>query len=556
MAKKPARITLEALGFSEKEMAGLQAELDSGRMTAAEALNEAAPEPSPATSVASEVHKALMEDGTPEQLDNYSFETQQVIDLAKTSPDFLAGLAMPEVFKYMLPPMYVAIWDWMVENIQKGRSFPQLAIGLPRGFAKTTLLKLFILYCILFTDRRFILVINAAEKLAVNTISDIVDMLNEPNIQAVFGNWKLGLETDRQDFKKFSFRGRDVILAAMGAEGSLRGIVVKNRRPDVMLFDDIQSRECADSQIQSDTLERWMYGTAMKAKSPEGCLFVFLANMYPTKWSILRKLKSNSSWVKFIVGGILSDGTSLWEELQPIQQLLQEFQNDLNSGHPEIFYSEVLNDENATVNKMIDLTKIPAWPWEVGEIAVGGAVIIDPSNDKANSDAVAIGAMKVYDAVPALIDVKEEKLSPGDTIREALKMCFKHNIKLVVIESNAYQFSLLYWFNHICQQLGVEGIIVRDIYSGGRSKNSRILDMFKAYLAGEVQVHPDARSHVHFQISQWNALRRDNVDNTLDLVSYMPKIVAEFAQELQFSADIVLDSGDYEEVLDTDVVTF
>lgn len=80
--------------------------------------------------------------------------------------------------------------------------------------------------------------------------------------------------------------------------------------------------------------------------------------------------------------------------------------------------------------------------------------------------------------------------------------------------------------------------------------------MFKAYLAGEVQVHPDARSHVHFQISQWNALRRDNVDNTLDLVSYMPKIVAEFAQELQFSADIVLDSGDYEEVLDTDVVTF
>lgn len=511
------------------------------------------PDLSPA---AKAVADAYMEDGTPEQLETYSFQTQQVIDLAKKSPDFLAGLAMPEVFKYMLPPMYLAIWDWMVQNVKEGRSFPQLAIGLPRGFAKTTLLKLFILYCILFTDRNFILVINASEKLAVYTISDIVDMLNEPNISAVFGDWKLGLETDRQDFKKFSFRGRDVILAAMGAEGSLRGIVVKNRRPDVMLFDDIQSRECADSQIQSDTLERWMYGTAMKAKSPERCLFVFLANMYPTKWSILRKLKTNASWVKFIVGGILSDGTSLWEELQPIAQLLQEFLNDLNSGHPEIFYSEVLNDENATVNKMIDLTKVPEYPWDEDEISVGGAVIVDPSNDKANSDAVAIGAMKVFDATPALVEVKEEKLSPGDTIREALKMCFKHNIKLVVIESNAYQFSLLYWFNQICQQLGIEGIVVRDIYSGGRSKNSRILDMFKAYLAGEIQVHPSARTPVHFQISQWNPLRRDNVDNTLDLLSYMPRVLAEFPQELQSSADILTDHDDGEQVLDIDVVSF
>ena len=64
----------------------------------------------------------------------------------------------------------------------------------------------------------------------------------------------------------------------------------------------------------------------MKAKSPEGCMFLFVANMYPTKTSILRKLKSNPTWVKFIAGGILADGTSLWEDLQPIQQLLSEFE--------------------------------------------------------------------------------------------------------------------------------------------------------------------------------------------------------------------------------------
>jgi hypothetical protein len=104
-----------------------------------------------------------------------------------------------------------------------------------------------------------------------------------------------------------------------------------------MVFDDIQSREDSESEILASQLETWMVGTAMKAKSPEGCLYFFIANMYPTKGSLLRKLKMNPNWVKYIVGGIRSNGTSLWEELQPIKQLLREFQNDLSTGHPEIF---------------------------------------------------------------------------------------------------------------------------------------------------------------------------------------------------------------------------
>lgn len=491
-----------------------------------------------------------------ESIDSFTFSTTQVQELARSSPDFLAGLAMPDIFKYMLPPMYIAAWDWLVENVQKGRTFPQLALGLPRGFAKTTLLKLFILYTILYTNKKFILIVNAIEKLAINSLSDICDMLNEPNIIGTFGNWKLGIETDRQDLKKFSFRGRNIILAAVGAEGSMRGLNLKNERPDLMLFDDIQSRECADSEIQSNTLEQWMYGTAMKAKSPHGCMFVFLANMYPTKFSILRKLKSNPTWTKFIVGGILSDGTSLWEELQPIAQLMQEFQNDLSSGHPEIFYSEVLNDENASLNRKIDINKIPEYQFGEGEIATGGFIVIDPSNDKSNSDNVAIGACKVYTGVPVLLEVVEEKLSPGDTIRQALSMAARHGISCIFIEGVAYQYSLLYWFNFIAQQLGIEGIRVYDIYPGGLSKNTRIMNMFKQLLAAEVVLHPNVKTAVYHQISQWNHLRRDNVDNTLDLVTYLPKILSEYPMEVQLGVDIISDDTHYKQITDYDVAEF
>lgn len=456
--------------------------------------------------------------------------SSELHDAAKTSLDFLAGLAMPLVYRYAFPSVFLSVWQWLTEYVTKPRDFSQLALGLPRGFGKTMVIKLFILYCILFTKKQFILVLCETTAKAKNIIADVADMLDEPNIKAVFGDWRLGVENDTQELKKFGFRGRNIILMGAGVESGIRGITIKNARPDVMIFDDIQSRACAESQIQSDSLEREMFGTAMKAKSPHGCLYVFIANMYPTKWSILRRLKSNPNWIKFIVGGILANGESLWEELQPIEQLRKEFQNDLSSGHPEIFYAEVLNDENAASNNLIDLSALPALPCSDGDIPGGNFVIIDPSGNKTNSDDVAIGYFEVFDGYPVLRKALSDKLSPGDTIREALRYCLENNCRLVAIESVAYQASLCYWFQFICAQMGIIGIEAVEVYPGGFSKNSRIMKMLKGYAAGEIFVHPDARPLVHSEITSFNPLKTDNTDNLLDLLCYAPRVLELFGE--------------------------
>lgn len=459
-----------------------------------------------------------------------AFQIDQVQESARNSLDFLAALATPETFKYLFPPVYQSIWSWLLQYAHKTRDFSQLALGLPRGFAKTSVVKLFLLYCILFTNKRFILVLAENTTKAINIVSDVMDMLSEPNIKKVFGDWRVGVETDRQDLKKFGFRGRNIIVMA-GTVETIRGITLKNVRPDVMIFDDIQSRSVADSKEVSDALEREMYGTAMKSKSPEGCLFIFVGNMYPTKYSILRHLKSNPNWVKFIAGGILADGSSLWEELQPIAQLHREFQNDLLAGHPEIFYAEVLNDEHATANNTIDISKIPTYKFS-GDIPAGKFIIIDPSNDKHNSDAVSIGYFEVHNGYPVLRVLVEGRLSPGDTIREALKLCFTHGVAIIAIESNAFQYSLLYWFNFICTQMNVQGIEPVEVYSGTQNKNARILAMFLQLLRGEVWIHPDCVPAAHLQITQFNPLKRDNTDGILDLLTYAPKVLELYGHQI------------------------
>jgi hypothetical protein len=453
------------------------------------------------------------------------FNTSEIQELTRTSLDFLAAFALPTVFKYFFPPVFKSIWSWLLSYVHKTRDFSQLVIGLPRGFGKTMLMKIFIFYCILFTKKSFILIICGTQTKANNIITDIIGMLNESNVKKVFGDWKLGAETDRQDLKRFGFRGRNIILMGAGAQSDIRGITLENIRPDIIIFDDIQTKEDADSDVISGKLETWMVGTAMKAKSPEGCLFVFIGNMYPTKFSLLRKLKANPTWVKFIAGGILSDGTSLWEDLQPIQQLLREYENDLAMGHPEIFFSEVLNDENASVNKFIDISKIPDNPYEGEELHQGNFIIIDPATDKANADAVTVGYFEIFDGHPVCKKLIEERLSPLQSIETALTLCLVHNCRLVAIESNAYQYSHLYWFNYITQQRGIIGINAVDIYSGSMSKNSRILSMFKTLLAGEQYLAGGVRGQVNAQIVSFNPLKTNNVDGILDCLTYAPKVL-------------------------------
>lgn len=482
------------------------------------------------------------------QIEEVALNADEVTAAARESLDFLAALSMPLVYEYSFPPVFIAVWAWLREYVHKQRDFSQLALGLPRGFGKTALMKLFLLYCILFTGKKFILILAENQTKANNILADVCDMLAEDNIKAAFGDYRVGMETDRLDLKKFGFRGRNIILMA-GTIESIRGITLKNERPDVMLFDDIQSRVCAESQVQSETLEREMIGTAMKAKSPRGCLFLFVGNMYPTKYSILRHLKANPNWIKFIAGGILANGESLWEELQPISQLMREYENDVAAGRPEIFYAEVLNDENASANNLIDLSQLPPLPYSDGDVPGGNFIVIDPSSGKANSDAVAIGYFEVYDGYPVLRELVNKRLSPGETISTSLEIALRHNCRLICTESVAYQSTLNYWFQFICQQRGLYGIENVEIYPGSLSKNSRILNMFKQLKSGEIFVANECRAEVFLQITQFNPLKRDNVDDVLDLLTYAPRVLEMYGVHIASMDVIVQQAGDAIEVL-------
>jgi hypothetical protein len=446
-------------------------------------------------------------------------------ELSRQDLNFLGMLAAPEEFTYSFPPFYITLFSLLTSFTKK---LERYAIGIPRGFAKTTFVKLLCLWYVLFSHKQFILIVGASEDLAVNTLSDICDLLGSPNIRKLFGNWQAQIEVDTQALKVFHFRGRNIILRAIGAGTAVRGINRKNKRPDVIIMDDVQKRETSENKDLSDQLLKWILGTLMKARSNDGCTYIYVGNMYPQN-CILEKLKHNTQWTSFIVGGILADGTSLWEELRPIEELISEYQSDSELGHADIFISEILNSTDIAAASGIDISRIPILPSYYHDAdSEGSFIIIDPSAGKKTSDDCTISHYSVCDGKPVFDDLLHGTFSPLETIQAAIRLALERGTRLIAVEGVAYQSTLLYWFEFYCEKEGISGFEFVELSPKGQAKNNRIKRGLLRLISGEIYLHPNVRSKVLSQIMDWNPLKISNVDDIIDPIGYVDELMREY----------------------------
>jgi hypothetical protein len=468
-------------------------------------------------------------------VEEYAVSPSQAAATAKADFNFLAALVMGADFLFAFPSFYVVLFHLLTQFAKRVEKF---AIGIPRGFAKTTFIKILCVWYILFSHKKFILVVCASEAKAINIIADICDMLSAPSVRKVFGHWDAAVEVNQAATKVFHFRGRQIILWAAGAGTSVRGINRKNSRPDVMVMDDIQEREDAPNKELADALSLWMTTTLMKARSPFGCTFIYVGNMYPQN-CILAKLKQNKEWTSLIVGGITAEGDSLWEELKPIDELLEEFESDTAMGHPEAFITEILNSTDIALSSGIDPNKIAHPPdhFLTDDQGEGSFILIDPSSGKKTGDDCTISHYEVKDGIPIKDEILFGTFSPVDTIRKAIEMGLERNTRAIFVEDVAYQSTLLFWFEEFCKtpELNKIGVITGfeflPVSPKGVAKNTRIkkgyLKLIPSVETGypEIYLHPRVRSLVIAQYMEWNPLKVQNKDDIIDPIGYVEEIL-------------------------------
>jgi hypothetical protein len=458
------------------------------------------------------------------EIKSYQVSLSSVKDACRQSIDWLAATAAPHIYIYKFPEYYRAIFQVLSSAIVKERDFSKIALGFPRGFAKSTFLKFIILWAIQFSGKRNIVIICANDSLVKNFIADLALLLDHENITKIFGNWRTSSIRTTQTDLEFKLDGRLIKISGAGQGASLRGLVRDGSRPDFIVLDDIQTREDADSETISAKILDWLYGTINFLRSPFGCTYVFLGNMYPTPHSVLKKLIADPEWQTFIASGITDSGESLWEELHPLKQLYADFRSLEAQGKEDIFWAEIMNVGDMNSRLSFDPGRLKPVPLQDLEFHQGCYLVIDPAGRKKKSDDTAIGAFKLRDGVPHCIHLVHEILTPKQTIFRAIDLATTFGATLIAAEDVAYQESLVFWFEEFLSTQQLSNLVVVGINSGGISKNTRLISVIKSAQVGEIKFTDITAKQFSDQAIAFNPLITNNKDDVLDICEYALKI--------------------------------
>ena len=460
-----------------------------------------------------------------EEILDIAIDTHEVYERGRVDINFFAALALPDVCIEPLPMFYVLAWQLLTQRktVDMGRIM-RFALGLPRGHAKTTFIKILICWLIVYDKVSFVLIVCASESLAENLMSDVNDILSSSNIEQVYGSWSGVLGRDRNDLKTAWYHNRSVILAAKGAESALRGLNLKNRRPDLIFCDDVQTKENDKSEPLRQNLLEWLSQTLFKAIATRGDRWIiYVGNMYSEE-CILNQLHNNPRWVSLITGAILADGTPLWPALFSLEDLMESFEHDEALGMAAQWFAEVMNDPVAAGNSLLPHL-LPNLPEDIDEELQdpdGAYLTVDPAGFKRQSDDNVISLHYVVDGKNITWDriFGKDIADPEQLVLKMLTMALEHGASVIGIEDVAYQSTLQFWVTKYMKESNITGITIVPLNPGGRPKEGRILTYIQDLYAQNSYQHPRARPAFVYQATKYKLGKPKQKDDIMDCDAY------------------------------------
>lgn len=473
--------------------------------------------------------------------------------------DYFCKVALPEVYTSSFPDFYIGVFWKIVEGTLRDRDLSKFAIGIPRAHAKTTFVKLVIAWLLIFSKKRYFLIIGSVTKKAADIIADVISILETDNMRTLFGRWDVDSAKNSIDEKIFKFRGRHITIMAAGPGGSLvRGTSKNFKRPDFVLMDDMITEVDAKSPTVSHDIYMWLLGTLLLAGDPRNCQYVYLGNKYAGNGCILSKLEKSVDWLSLVVGAILADGNPLWPELHSLESLHARLRSYIEALEPQIFFAELMNyvgDENKTG---FDFSAVEVFAPPPGSKADADWLIIDPAGGKVGGDNQAVGHIQSWSGKPHVKGIEIFEGSAPGLVFYAIKYCLANQVPIIFIEGGGYQVTLIQWFKHILQEKNILGITIVEIPTAGREKNPRILSGLRSLAKKELTLDQAVVSPVFAEVRNFNPLVKQNVDDRLDIIARAAESLvlypSEIASAQYYYGDLVDISGPSGELIESDVV--
>lgn len=452
---------------------------------------------------------------------------KEIIDALKHDSEFFIEFFLGEELVFPVPDFHKDAFA-LLTQIEVDKT----VLAIPRAHAKTTLAKLAAVYLFLFSPYRFILYVSNTLGIAIPSVTDIIGFIESRNSVHVFGEVRFFIRQEGTGIYKFKWNGKTCILRAHGAGQQVRGINIDNQRPEVGIIDDLEDNDNIATEELYTKLKRWRYGPFGKCFTKKHKL-IWLGNMISQR-SMLYENCNNPEWFSRVYGCILEDGTPLWEDLWPLEEIRKDFKEYQRAGMLDIWFAEMMNMPTAYGSGLIAANEIYYLPPVIPEEIKFACITVD----------LAISAKKwAHKSVVTVHVWKEEQqcwqageyfakvgADPIELFRIIISLCQKWKVRTVGIESVAFQAALLPIYEQFCLMEQIKGIEFVPLLATGR-KQERIT-AWAGLLRSKDYALTEGEFEMTNELLQYDRSKKENQDDCIDCAAYISQMLTKYSREI------------------------
>jgi predicted phage terminase large subunit-like protein len=281
-----------------------------------------------------------------------------------------------------IPEFHIDLWKYCCSTSR------YVALACPRGFGKSTAVThTYTLASLLFREKDYAIIVSDTVTQAIQFLGDIKkELADNDDIRELFG-LVFPFDKDTEDDVIVSFSdGKKFRIQAKGAEQKLRGLKWANKRPNLVIVDDLENDEAVANKDRREKLKRWFNGALLPCISDTGIVrmvgtILHLDSLLESLMPENQLKTSEAMKKKFLRQDELKEWSDhrtpwksakykahnanfsalLWEERWPAWKLKEEREKYIQQGMSDLYAQEYLNtplDESNTFFKKSDFLPI------------------------------------------------------------------------------------------------------------------------------------------------------------------------------------------------------
>lgn len=420
-------------------------------------------------------------------------------------------------------------------------SIQKVAIAAPRGFGKTTLST--IIYPakkILFHEKHFIMPVSATASSAIAQSENLKrELLTNLNTIRLFGPIKSEVFS-----KDVWITSNGIMVLPRGAGQQVRGQLFGNKRPDLIIIDDLETTEGVETEEQRGKLKNWFYSDLCNCvdRSKKDWKIIYIGTVLHED-SLLMELLDDPSWCSVRLELCDDDFNSYWPDFMSSEECKELYLEYKRKGQADVFFREYRNipistEDSAFHSDYFKHYKETDEDFKPADLL--NVVIVDPAKTvqlhSAESAVVCWGIdrtnRKMY-----VRDIVADKFYPDELYDEMFSMVRRFKAQILAVEVTSLNEFIT---QPIKNEMRVRGVFPRFVELSARDKKeNRVKALAPFYRLGYIYHNEVVCDKLESQLQMFPKSKRWDV---MDAAAYIVELL-----ELEGDYFDPLDSFDEDE---------